>query len=150
MKCCCSSQGLLCTSWFANLPSGRGKCSSKVPKQHFRALLGVVANTFGPAPFPGWLARTWLSCNYCWQQELPAPLHSFWRTNSFLSPGSGHKREFQVSHLLFYVHCPCAQTKSWHPVKDLSHKAQEEALEGLLHPWALPTSIYGKSKLLKW
>lgn len=45
-----------------------------------------------------------------WQQELlpPPPLHSFWRTNSLLSNGSGHKSEFQVSHLLFHVHCSYA------------------------------------------
>lgn len=89
---------------------GEGNAIQDVPKQHFPALLRVVANTFGPAPFPVWLARTWWSCNYSWQQELPPPppLHSFWRTNLFLSNHSGHKNEFQVSHLLFYVHCSYA------------------------------------------
>lgn len=96
----------------AHLPiptQGEGNAIQDVPKQHFPALLRVVANTFGPAPSPVWLARTWWSCNYSWQQELPPlPLHSFWRTNSFLSNHSGHKSEFQVSHLLFHVHCSCA------------------------------------------
>lgn len=109
IKCCCSSQSCYVQAHLPIPTQGEGNTIQGVPKQHFLALLRVVANTFGPAPFLMWLARTCLSCNYHWQQELPPPLHSFWRTNSFLSNRSGHKSEFQVSHLLFYVHCSYAR-----------------------------------------
>lgn len=53
---------------------------------------------------------------------------------------------------IVHVHGCCSGTKSWFSVKDpwLSHKAREEALERLFCPWAVPTGIYDKSRLLKW
>lgn len=72
----------------------------------FFYLLRVVGNIFGAVYFHFWLARTFPSFDYYWQQKaISCYLLPFGQPIHFFPPRhSDHKTEVQVSHILFYVH----------------------------------------------